>query len=68
MSERTMPPAAAALVHKPTRVPSPMATSAKAMNRPNGTATCSSGATSVWTGLKRAAPDSCAWIEAGLVA
>ena len=46
----------------------PMASSATAISSPSGTATWVSGEISVWMGLRRTAPASCAWIDPGLLA
>ena len=63
-----MPAAAAALARNPSRVPMPMASSPRAMTMPSGTAAWASGVIRAWMGLRRAAPASWAWMEAGLAA
>jgi hypothetical protein len=68
MKDSAMPPTAASRARSPSRVPTPTASSPNAMRTPSGTATWVSGEISAWTGLRRAAPASWAWIEAGSAA
>jgi hypothetical protein len=67
-NDSKMPPAAASRCHNPSKVPSPTASSATAITTPSRTATWVSGEISGCTGLLRAEPASCAWIDPGLLA
>ncbi len=65
-NERAMPATAATRVHRPTRTPSPMATSPREMSTPTVEAMGTRWLTSPWMGLEWEAPTSWAWIEDGL--
>ncbi len=57
---------AATRIHRPTRTPSPMATSPRAITSPTAGAMDTRWERSPWMGLERSAPMSWAWMEMGL--
>src|ERR1700678_1705856 len=61
-----MPATAATLVHRPTRMPRPMAVSPMAMTRPTAGAIGMRWEVRAWIGLRWVDPTSWAWIEMGL--
>ncbi len=66
LKERIAPPIAAIRVHRPSKTPRPIATSAKEMTSPIGLAKLIMWLSSAWIGLVCEAAMSCAWIEIGL--
>ena len=66
--DRAIPATAATRINRPTRIPSPMATSPTAMTAPTGEAMGTRWVIRAWMGLEWLAPTSWAWMEMGLAA